>query len=153
MAGMTNRGKFWTLDWVFRGATLPTNMYVILATSAAAPDADTNTFTELTQIATGNGYTDGGYQLDLNGTDFDYLNEDDANDRADMQIKDLTWTASGGEIPSSGDGARYAVLTDDDGVVNDRVVIGWWDLTSDRSVSDGQDLTLQDLELRLQEPA
>ena len=153
MAGMTNRGKYWTLDWVFRGATLPTNMYVGLVTSATAPTADINTFGELTQVATGNGYTDGGYQLDLNSTDFDDLQEDDANDRADMQIKDVTWTASGGEIPDSGDGARYAVLTDDNGTIGSRIVIGWWDLTSNRSVSDGQDLTLQDLELRLQEPA
>jgi hypothetical protein len=153
MAGMTNRGKYWTLDWVFRGASLPTNMYVALVTSAVAPTADINTLGQLTEIAVGNGYTTGGYSLDLNGTDFDVLTEDDANDRADMQIKDVTWTASGGQIPDTGNGARYAVLTDDNGTVGSRIVIGWWNLTSDRSVSDGQNLTLQDLELRLQEPA
>jgi hypothetical protein len=153
MAGMTNRGKYWTLDWVFRGASLPTNYYVALATSAVAPTADINTFGELTQIATGNGYTDGGYSLTPNGTDFDVLTEDDANDRADMQIKDVVWTASGGSIPDTGDGARYAVLLDDNVTIGSRIVIGWWDLTTDRSVSNGQTLTLQDLELRLQEPA
>jgi hypothetical protein len=153
MAGMTNRGKYWALDWVFRGATLPTNMYIALCTSAATPDADTNTFVELTQIATGNGYTDGGYSLTLNGTDFDDLQQDDANDRADMQLKDITWSASSGSIPDSGDGARWAVLTDDNGTQDNRIVIGFWNLTTDRSVSDGQDLTLVDLELRLQEPA
>jgi hypothetical protein len=125
MAGMTNRGKYWTLDWVFRGASLPTNYYVALATSAVAPTADINTFGELTQIATGNGYTDGGYSLTPNGT----------------------------SIPDTGDGARYAVLLDDNVTIGSRIVIGWWDLTTDRSVSNGQTLTLQDLELRLQEPA
>ncbi len=151
MAGMTNRGKYWTLDWVFRGATLPTNYYVALVTSAVAPDPDINTLSELTQIATGNGYTDGGYSLTPNGTDFDVLTEVDASDRADIQVKDVTWSASGGSIPDTGDGARYAVLTDDNGTVGSRIIIGWWDLVSDRTVSDGQDLTLQDLELRLQE--
>lgn len=153
MAGMTNRGKYWTLDWVFRGAVLPTNYYVGLVTSAVAPTADINTFGELTEITAGNGYTTGGYSLTPNGTDFDVLTEDDANDRADMQIKDVVWTASTGPIPSAGGGARYAVLLDDNGTVGSRIVIGWWDLTTDRSVSDGQTLTLQDLELRLQEPA
>ncbi len=151
MAGMTNRGKYWTLDWVFRGATLPTNYYVALVTSASAPTADTDTLSQLTEIATGNGYTTGGYSLTPNGTDFDTLTEVDASDRADIQIKDVTWSAAGGSIPDTGDGARYAVLTDDNGTVGNRIIVGWWDLVSDRTVSNGQDLTLQDLELRLQE--
>ena len=151
MAGMTNKGKYDILDWVFRGETLPTNMYVALVTSATAPTPDINTLSELTEIAAGNGYTTGGYQLALNSTDFDVLTEDDANDRGDIQVKDITWSASGGNIPASGDGARYAVLTDDNVTIGDREILGWWDLTSDRTVSDGQDLTLEDLELRLQE--
>jgi hypothetical protein len=151
MAGLTNKGKYNTLDWCFRTASTPTNLYVALVTSAVAPDPDTNTFGQLTEIAAGNGYTTGGYQLTPNDTDFDVLTEVDASDRADMQIKDVTWSAAGGSIPDSGDGARYAVLIDDDGVVADREVLGWWDLESDRTVSNGQDLTLQDLEIRLQE--
>ena len=151
MAGMTNKGKYWTFDWVFRGATIPTNYYVALVTSAAAPTADTNTLSQLTQIAIGNGYATGGYSLTPNGTDFDDLQENDTDDRAEIQIKDVTWSASGGSIPDSGDGARYAVLTDDNATEGSRIVIGWWDLESDRTVSNGQDLTLQDLELRLQE--
>lgn len=151
MAGMTNRGKYLILDWVFRGATLPTNMYVALVTSATAPDPDINTLSQLTEIAAGNGYTAGGYQLSLNSTDFDVLTEDDENDRGDIQVKDITWSASGGNIPASGNGARYAVLTDDNATIGDREILGYWDLVSDRTVSDGQDLTLEDLELRLQE--
>ncbi len=153
MAGVTNRGKYDILDWVFRGATLPTNMYVALVTSVVAPTPDINTLSELTEITAGNGYTTGGYLLALNSTDFDVLIEDDTNDRGDIQVKDVTWTASGGNIPASGSGARYAVLTDDNVTIGSREILGYWDLTSDRTVSDGQDLTLQNLELRLQEAA
>jgi len=151
MAGWTNKGKMSILDAYFRNAGAPTNFYVALVTDATAPDQDTNTMSDLTEIAAGNGYTSGGYQLTKNSTDFDVLNEDDSNDRGDIQIKDVVWTASGGTIPDSGDGARYAVLTDDDGTVANREIYAYWDLASARSVSDGQTLTLQNLELRLNE--
>ena len=120
-----------------------------MVTSATAPTADTNTLSELTQIAAGDGYTAGGYQLSRNSTDWDVWTEDDANDRGLIQLKDITWTASGGPIPSSGNGARYAVLTDDNATVGSREVYFYWDLTADRSVSDSQDLTLQNCELQL----
>lgn len=147
----TNRGKMLVLDWAFRGATRPTNFYVALVTSATAPTVDINTLSELTQIATGNGYTDGGIQLTPGNTDFDSLAENDANDRAELQLKDLVWTAAGGNLPASGNGARYAVLTDDNATVGSRQVIAYWDLTADRTVSDTQNLTLQNSELRLTE--
>lgn len=151
MAGFTNKGKFRILDIVFRNATEPTNLYVALVTSAVAPTADTNTLSQLTEIAAGNGYTSGGYQLARNGTDFDTLTENDTDDRGELQIKDVVWTAAGGNLPASGNGARYAVLTDDNGTVGSREVWAWWDLASDRTVSDGQTLTLQNCELRLTE--
>lgn len=148
MAGWTNKGKFSILDAYFRNTGAPTNFYVALVTSATAPTADTNTLSDLTEIAAGNGYTSGGYSLTRNSTDFDVLTEDDTNDRGLIQIKDIAWTASGGSIPDSGSGARYAVLTDDNGTVGSREVYAYWDLAADQSVSDGQTLTLVDLELR-----
>lgn len=151
--GWTNRGKYSIAGWAFRGATIPTNFYVALITDAVAPTADINTFGELTEITAGNGYTTGGYQLTPNDTDFDTLTEDDANDRGLVQIKDVVWSASGGPIPSAGDPARYAVLLDDNVTVADRLVLAYWDLVTGRTVSDGQDLTLQNLELRFNEPA
>lgn len=151
MAGWTNKGKYRVLDMAFRNSTEPTNLYVALVTSAAAPTADTNTFSQLTEIANGNGYTTGGFQLARNGTDFDSLVENDTDDRGDLQIKDVAWTASGGSLPGSGNGARYAVLLDDNVTVGSREVYCFWDLTSDRSVTVGQTLTLQNLELRLTE--
>lgn len=151
MAGWTNKFKYRLMGYLFRGATLPTNLYVALVTSATAPDADTNTLSDLTEIAAGNGYTSGGYSLTPGATDFDVYTEDDTNDLGKVQIKDVVWSASGGPIPASGGAARYAVLTDDNATVSSREVFAYWDLDTDRTVSDGQDLTLQNLELRISE--
>lgn len=151
MAGVTNKGKYALLEIAFRNASVPTVYYIALVTSAAAPTADTNTFADLTEIAAGNGYTAGGISLSKNSTDFDVLTEDDTNDRALIQLKDIVWTASGGTLPASGGGARYAIITDDNGTQSARRVISYFDLTSDRSVSSGQTLTLQNCEIRINE--
>lgn len=151
MAGWTNRGKKILLEELFRNPAELTNFYVALVTSAAAPTADTNIFSELTEIANGNGYTTGGYALARNSTDIDVLTEDDTSDVAYVQVKDVVWTAAGGSLPGAGNGARYAVLLDDNITVGSRQVLAFWDLTSDRVVSSGQTLTLQNLELRLTE--
>jgi hypothetical protein len=151
MAGWTNRGKYRILEAYFRAAASPANLYVALVTSTTTPTADTNVLGELTEIAAGNGYTGGGYQLTPGATDFDVLSEDDTNDKGLIQLKDIVWTASGGNIPASGNGARYAVLTDDNATVANREVLAYWDLGADRTVSDGQSLTLQDCELDLNE--
>ncbi len=151
MAGWSNKGKFNLLEWGFRKENIPTNLYLALATSAVAPTADTNVLGDLTEITAGNGYTTGGFQLNMNSTDFDVLTEDDTNDRALIQIKDVSWAASGGNLPSAGSGARYAVLTDDNGTIANREIITYWDLSSDRTISDTQTLLLSDLELRLNE--
>jgi hypothetical protein len=151
MAGWTNKGKYRALELVFRNGTEPTAFYVALVTSAAAPTADTNTLGQLTEIAAGNGYTSGGISVARDSTDFDVLTENDTDDRGLIQIKDLVWTASGGNLPGSGSGARYAVLTDDNGTVGSREVWAYFDLSSDRVVSSGQTLTLADLELRINE--
>jgi hypothetical protein len=151
MSGWTNKGKAKLLGWGYRGATIPTNFYVALVTSATAPIADTNTLSQLTEIAAGNGYTTGGYQLTPNGTDFDTLTEDDTADSGILMIKDLVWTASGGPIPASGNGARYAVLTDDNVTVGSREVYFYWDLVTSVTVSNGQTITLQDLQININE--
>ena len=148
-SGVTNRGKYNILAYVFRNATEVTNFYVALFTSAATPTVDTNTKSELTEIANGTGYTTGGYSTDRNSTDWDTLTEDDTNDRAIIQLKNIVWTASGGSVPTSGNGARWACLTDDNATQGSREIWAWWDLTSDRTVSDTQTLTLVDCELRL----
>lgn len=144
----TNRGAYLLGQWVFRAVALPTNFYVALLTSATTPTVDTNLMSDVTQIATGNGYSSGGYQLTPGTTDFDSNVENDTNDRAELQIKDVVWTASGGPIPASGSGARWAVLTTDEATVANRQILAFFDLSSDRTVSSGQPLTLQNIELR-----
>lgn len=146
MAGITNRGKVELLE-MLRGDT-PTNYFMALCTSANTPDADTNTLSDLTEINAGNGYSAGGYSINPDSTDFDVIAEHDSADRGKIQLKNIIWTASGGPIPASGDGARWAVLVNDDSNAD---VIAYFDLSSDRAVSDGQTLTLQDCEIRLDE--
>lgn len=152
-SGITNRGRYKLLDWVFRNASEVTNFYVALCTDAAAPTVDTNTFSELTEVPAGNGYTAGGIALTPGATDFDVLTEDDTGDKAYAQIKDLTWTASGGNLPASGNGARWAILTDDNATQGSRIVIAWFDLGSNRVVSSGQPLTLQNCQIDATTPA
>ncbi len=147
MAGFTNRGKY-VINKGFFQNSLPASFKLALCTSAVTPTADTNTLSQLTEIAAGNGYTAGGYALSRNATDFDVLTEDDTNDRSYVQIKDVVWTASGGPIPASGNGARWAVLVDIEATPQ---VIAYFDLTADRTVSDGQTLKLENSELRLNE--
>mgnify|MGYP001308405076 FL=1 len=145
MAGFTNKGKYRLLE-TLRGVSLPSNMYVALCTSAAAPTQDTNTLSEMTQIGTSTGYTSGGISLNMDTTDWSIV-EDDTNDDAELTIKDLVWTGSGGTLGA----ARYAVLTDDNGTEADREIWAYWDLGSDQSVSSGQTLTLSGFILKLAE--
>jgi hypothetical protein len=152
-SGITNKGKYKILGWSFRAATIPTNFYLALATSATTPDADTNTLGQLTEIAATNGYTTGGYSLTPGATDFPDWTEVDASDWATLLLKDIVWTADSGNIPASGNGARWAVLTDDNVTVGSREIYAWYDLVSDRTVSNGQTLTLADVAFKLTAPA
>lgn len=145
MPGVTNRGKYSLLNWAFRAATRPSNYFIGLATSAATPTADTNVQSELTQVGSGTGYTTNGQSLTPNATDFDVLTEDDTNDRAFIQLRDITWTAAGGNLGA----ARWAYLTDDNATPANRIVVCFWDLVSDRTVSDTQSLILQNCEIRI----
>jgi hypothetical protein len=145
----TNKGKAHFPHATLRRTSLPANYYVALCTSATAPTAAINTLGELTEIAAGSGYTAGGYQLTPGTTDFDTLTEDDVNDHGTVYIKAVAWPASGGSIPASGSGARYAVLTDDNATVADREVYIAWDLGEDKAAIDGNTLTLDDLGIRI----
>ena len=155
--GITDKGKLWMVAWAFQDTTAFDTLYIMLCTSAGTPDANTETFADLTGIATGNGYPTGGGtgategQLDPDEAGDFYAISDGAG-YGRIKIRDIVWTASGGSIPGSGGGARWAVLTDNNVTINSRVVIAWWDLASDRSVTDTNTLTLEDLEIRLTAP-
>lgn len=132
-----------------RNEEVVTNFYVALITSAVAPDTEGAIKSTFTEVASGNGYTTGGISLTRNTTDFDVVTLDDVNNIMSCQIKDLVWTAAGGTLPASGGGARYAIFTDDNITQGSREVYISWDLVSDRSVSDGQTLTLQNCEFQI----
>lgn len=134
----TNRGKKLVLDAAFRAAAFAgTGFKLMLCTSAQTPTTDTNTVSELTEIANGNGYTTGGVSIAQSAVGFPSLSEDDTNDKAVITLASQTWTASGGDLPASGSGARWLILTDANATVGSRQVIAFWDLLSDRSVTVG----------------
>lgn len=149
MAGWTNRGKFLFLGYGFRTGTRPTAWRAVLGLATPTPTADTNLKSDIAEIATGNGYTVDGIALTPGATDFDVYTEDDTNDRALVQARDLTWTATGGSLPASGAGARYLYTITATGASGE--VVSFHDLAADRSVSVGQNLTIQDPEWRFTE--
>ena len=138
--GFTNKGKAKLLRSFFQSETLPTNVYAYLVTNAVAPTADTNTLSELTEISE----TGKEISLDLNSTDFDNAEEDDTNDKATIQIKDLSFS---GAITA----ASYVVLTDDDSTEADRIVYAYWALGSIRTIDSGDTLVIADLQFDLVE--
>ena len=148
-SGWTNKLKWRLLGWVFVNQTEPTVFYCALVTNAVTPTVDTNTKSELTEIANGNGYTTGGFSLTPGATDFDVHTEDDTNDWGLVQCKDIAWTATGGPIPISGTGAYHSIITDDNVTQGSREVYAFHDLSGPISVSVGQTLTLQNVELRI----
>jgi hypothetical protein len=151
MAGWTNRGKLRTLQGFLGNTQIPANFNIHLITPATAPTAGVDILNSLGQVADGNGYSTAGYSLNRDTTDFDTFTEQDTGSRSFAQIKDVVWTASGGAIPSGGSGARYAVLTDANATITSRNVYYYWDLTSERTVSDGQTLTIQDMQINANE--
>ena len=147
-SGTTDRGKKLLLDYAFEASTVPTTYYLALCTSATSPTKAINTFSQLVEINSGNGYVTGGSSLTA-ATNFT-VTEVDGAVGAKVVIDDVTWTASGGNLPASGDGARWAVLLD--GAVSGSNVLAYFDLVSDRTVSDTQTLTIEDAEIDANEP-
>ena len=150
MAGWTNKGKFRVMEFATEGGSVPATYYMALYTSDNTPDADTNVDGDLTDCPAGNGYTLGGVAV-APSTGFDSLTEDDSGDAATVQVVDVTWTASGGEIPTSGNALYYCALTDANATTASREIYWYWSLGADRTVSDGQELTVQDAEIDLNE--
>lgn len=150
--GWTNEGLYTVLASFFRGASAPASFYAALVTGDPAPTADTATLGELTQIAVGSGYSDGGVPVARSVLGFDVLTRDDVADRAFIQLADVAFAAAGGAVPLSGSGARYVVLTDDAPVVANRAVLAWFDLQSVITLDDGQTLKVADAQLELAQP-
>lgn len=151
-SGWTTRGLSRLLGYVFQGDAHPDNFYLPMVTAANVPSHSTNTLGQLTEIEDDNGYTGGGYALIPNATDFPTLTENDADDLALVTMKPIAWTATGGSIPSSGSGASYAALTDDNATPGTRDVLHFWSLINARTIAVGQAITLPGLTLTLRKP-
>lgn len=146
----TTRGLALQFGWVYQRDSMPAHFYFALCTAAAAPTHATKTLSELTEIGAGNGYTTGGYQLTPNATDFPTITEDDTRHFADMNTKDILFSAGGGDIPASGAGPLYMVLTTDEGTIGSRQVIWYASFRSARTVLSGQDLNVTGITARIQ---
>lgn len=141
----TNRGKFQVFKFLFHATSIPTNYFGALISDAVANVTPAvNTKSDLNELANGNGYTTGGISLNKNTTDFPIVSEDDTNNRAIARIRDLTWTASGGNLGP----ATFLILTDDNSTQGNRVVFCYFDFNTSVTVSPGQTLTVQSAEMR-----
>lgn len=155
-SGLTNVGKQRLLELALRdtqdsAAADTAPLFLALSDSTTAPSSTSTVFSGLTEITAGNGYTSGGDVVTRDGsilTEWDSLS-DTAGDYGRIRLKDMVWTASGGSIPGSGNGAFYAVLLDDNVTVGSRQIYAWFDLTTARTITSGSTLTLQDIEIRL----
>lgn len=147
---LTNRGKKIMQESFWQNTNVPTAFKLALITSAAVPTVDTDLFSELTEIAGGNGYTTGGIAVARNTTDFINLAEDDGANLARIFLASKAWTASGGPIPASGNAAAWAILKTDEATPQ---VVACLDLGGAISVSATQSITIANTELQLTEPA
>ncbi len=155
MPGWTNRFKYRSIGHLARAESLfqasGGTQFRLVLTKTTAPTADTNTFSELTEIATGQGYTAGGVLISRNSTDFPTWEEDDTNDQARVIMRDVTWTntGGGGTIPSDGNGAEHAVLIDNHATPGSREVGSFGAFGSAQVTGTDQDFVVQNYTLQL----
>lgn len=144
----TNVGKQRLLGHAFVNVPVPSKYYVVLATDAETPTVASAKASDVTEVVSGHGYTPGGLAVTPGPDNFDVYTIDAVADYAYVQLKDVEWTASGGDLPAQGS-ARWAVLTGDGEVAGDRPVYAVWDLAHNRKVSETQKLVLKNCELRI----
>lgn len=147
-SGTTDRGKYLLLKYSFDAETVPTTYYFGLATSTTSPTKATNLWSQLEEVAIGNGYSAGGASLTAS-TNFT-VSEIDSTIGAKVVLDNVIFTAAGGNLPSSGSGARWGLLLD--GTGGSANVLAYFDLVSDRTVSDTQTLTISAAEIDANEP-
>ena len=100
-----------------------------VALTNTAPTATDTTFSSLTEISAGNGYTAGGT---ASGT----VTLSTSSGTAKLTCADIVFTASGGSIGP----LQYAVLYNDTDVT--KPLIGYWDYGSSITLADGETLTI-----------
>lgn len=152
--GFTNRGKIRMLELLLQGASPPGGFAIALVTDNIIPGPDTNLFGDLEEIVSGNGYNPGGVAISRDLVGFPTALEDDALDKGSITMKDVTFTATGGTLPASGDGVKFAVLTDNNATIENREVYGYAEFTgAAKIVADTGVLSVLGLKFSLTEPS
>lgn len=101
-----------------------------LALTNVAPAAANTVFSNLTEIAAGNGYTAGGIALTTTS-----YSQSGGTAKLILAAPNPAWTAAGGTMASF----RYYVLYDS--MASGSPLIGWWDYGSIVSLTVGQTFT------------
>ena len=138
MAGITNRGKYLFLNHMFRDVTVPANFYIFLV--SGTPDENTEDMAELTEVNVAGNET----VLPKGTVSFDTIAEDQSGDKGTIKIKDCAFA---GPVVA----ATFAVMADGNASPSSDNIWAYWSLGGAKSVSSGQTLTLQDLEIDLLE--
>jgi len=86
------------------------------------------------ELATGNGYTQGGVSLTN-------VTSSQTGGTYKLDADDASWTASGGDLGTTLDTFRYVVLYDDSATFKN--VIGYWDYGSAITIADGNSFSVQ----------
>jgi hypothetical protein len=136
-------------DWSFRAASRPAHFYLAMFTATNPPTHATKTMSELVEIASGHGYSTGGFQLNPNSTDFNNLTEDDTRAFTDLDVKTIAFTASGGDIPASGSPALYLALTTDESTVANRQIVWYQTFRSPHTILSGLTFTISGITERI----
>lgn len=106
---------------------------VALCTTTYTPDPDTHeTYSDVTnELATANGYTNGGYTLASKTATYSA-----ASNKTVFDAADPTWTASGGSLVF-----RYAVFYKSTGVAGTSPLIGYLDFAT-QTITDGNTVNI-----------
>ena len=139
---LTNRGKKLILEWALQDANEPSSFYLALLQVGASISVDTNILSDTDEIDTGNGYDSGGIPVARSVSELINLTEDDANDKATIEIDEQVFVTDGGTIPSGGADIRYMALLGSHATPANREVIAIFDLGSDIVIADGKHLAV-----------
>ena len=142
-SGWTNIGLGCVLNSYFRDVSTPSSFKLALLTVLPSSWTEIETMAQLTELAGGNGYTQGGATVARSAVGFDVLVEDDANDVAYIQLADVTWNITGSGIS----GVMAAALLDSAGTPN---VVAGFDLNGPVSQVSGQPFVIKNAELRFE---